>query len=59
MRSGFGHDLDRGADMLQTSGTIGEDLAAALKVEARRRAAAGDFFGHIAYVSVIARKPAG
>jgi SAM-dependent methyltransferase len=49
--------VDRGADMLEASGTIGEDLAAALKVEARRRAAAGGFFGHIAYVSAIARKP--
>jgi SAM-dependent methyltransferase len=48
--------LDRGADILQASGTIGEDLAAALKAEARRRAAAGRFFGHIAYASVIARR---
>jgi hypothetical protein len=47
--------LDRGADMLQASGTIGEDLATALKAEARRRAAAGRFFGHIAYASVVAR----
>jgi ubiquinone/menaquinone biosynthesis C-methylase UbiE len=46
--------IDRGAEML--SGTIGDELAAALKAEARRRAAAGGFFGHIAYVSVIARK---
>jgi SAM-dependent methyltransferase len=46
--------IDRGADML--SGTIGDELAAALKAEARRRAAAGGFFGHIAYASVIARK---
>ena len=46
--------IDRGADML--SGTISEELAAALKAEARRRAAAGGFFGHIAYASVIARK---
>jgi hypothetical protein len=45
--------------VLQTSGTIGEDLAAALKAEARRLAAAGGFFGDIAYVSVIARTPAG
>jgi hypothetical protein len=42
--------------MLQASGTIGEDLAAALKAEARRRAATGRFFGHIAYASVIARR---
>jgi hypothetical protein len=27
----------------------------ALKAEARRRVAAGEFFGHIAYLSVIAR----
>lgn len=46
--------IDRGADML--AGTIGDELAAALKAEARRRAAAGGFFGHIAYASVIARK---
>ncbi|HEX5617665.1 MAG TPA: hypothetical protein VFX51_04565 [Solirubrobacteraceae bacterium] len=51
--------IDRGADMLHASGRIGEDLAAALKDEARRRAAAGGFIGHIAYVSVIARRPAG
>ena len=37
-------------------GTIGEELAAALKTEARRRAAGRGFFGHIAYASVIARK---
>jgi ubiquinone/menaquinone biosynthesis C-methylase UbiE len=46
--------IDRGADML--AGTIGDELAAALKAEARRRAAAGGFFGHIAYASVVARK---
>jgi ubiquinone/menaquinone biosynthesis C-methylase UbiE len=46
--------VDRGADVL--SGTIGAELAAALKAEARRRAAVGSFFGHIAYASVIARK---
>lgn len=50
--------VDRGADMLRAAGKLGEELAAALKAEARRRAAAGGFFGHIAYASVIARKPA-
>lgn len=50
--------VDRGADMLRASGAIGDDLAAALKAEARRRARAGGFFGHIAYVSVIARRRA-
>lgn len=48
--------IDRGADMLASSGTIGEDLATALKADARRRVQAGGFFGHIAYASVIARK---
>jgi hypothetical protein len=28
-----------------------------LKSEARRRAKAGSFFGHISYLSLIARKP--
>ena len=48
--------IDRGADILLASGRIGEELAAALKAEARRRATAGEFFGHIAYASLIARK---
>jgi SAM-dependent methyltransferase len=50
--------IDRGADMLHASSRIGDDLAAALKAEARRRATAGGFFGYIGYVSVTARKPA-
>jgi ubiquinone/menaquinone biosynthesis C-methylase UbiE len=49
--------IERGADMLAAAGTIGTDLAAALKDEARRRAGDGRFFGHIAYMSVVARKP--
>ena len=48
--------LDRGADLLAASGRVGPDLAAALKDEARRRSAAGEFYGHINYVSVIARR---
>jgi ubiquinone/menaquinone biosynthesis C-methylase UbiE len=48
--------IERGADMLVAAGIIGTELATALKDEARRRAAAGRFFGHIAYMSVIARK---
>jgi ubiquinone/menaquinone biosynthesis C-methylase UbiE len=48
--------VDRGADLLRTAGQIGDDLAAALKAEARRRVAAGTFFGHIAYASLVARK---
>ena len=50
--------IDRGADILQASGKIGEDAAAALKAEARRRVENGMFFGHIAYASLTARKPA-
>lgn len=49
--------IDRGADMLAAAGTIGVDTAAALKAEARRRATEGLFFGHIAYGSLVARKP--
>ncbi|MGZ8632304.1 MAG: methyltransferase domain-containing protein [Solirubrobacteraceae bacterium] len=49
--------IDRGADTLVASGRLGEPAADALKAEARRRVAAGEFFGHIAYVSLIARRP--
>jgi ubiquinone/menaquinone biosynthesis C-methylase UbiE len=49
--------VDRGADALTASGSIDETAAAALKQEARRRVAAGTFFGHIAYGSVLAHKP--
>ena len=50
--------VDLGTDALVTSGRIGVDLAAALKAEARRRVASGEFFGHIAYVSLVTRKAA-
>jgi ubiquinone/menaquinone biosynthesis C-methylase UbiE len=49
--------VDRGADLLAGAGSIGADQAEALKSEARRRAKAGAFFGHISYISLIARKP--
>lgn len=49
--------VDRGADILCSQGHIGQETAAALKEEARRRLRAGRFFGHIAYASLIARKP--
>jgi ubiquinone/menaquinone biosynthesis C-methylase UbiE len=49
--------VDRGADVLCATGVIGAETATALKGEARRRAEAGVFFGHIAYVSLTARKP--
>jgi ubiquinone/menaquinone biosynthesis C-methylase UbiE len=49
--------VDRGTDVLRASGLVGDDMAAALKSETRRRVAAGTFFGHIAYVGLTARKP--
>ena len=49
--------IDRGADVLAGAGSIGADEAEALKGEARRRAKAGTFFGHISYIGLIARKP--
>lgn len=48
---------DRGADVLAASGRIGAELSEALKNEARRRLAAGCFFGSIAYGSLVAKKP--
>lgn len=50
--------IDRGVDILHGSGQIGEELAAALRAEARRRVAAGTFFGHVAYGSLTARRGA-
>jgi ubiquinone/menaquinone biosynthesis C-methylase UbiE len=49
--------VDRGADILCAEGRIAPATAAALKDEARRRLAAGRFFGHIAYAALVARKP--
>lgn len=48
--------VDRGADLLAGGGSIGADCADALKIEARRRVSRGEFFGHISFVSIIARK---
>ena len=49
--------IDRGADALVGDGSIGRDLAAALKAESRRRVDTGEFLGHVTYVSLIAQKP--
>jgi ubiquinone/menaquinone biosynthesis C-methylase UbiE len=49
--------VDRGADALAAAGRIGPDLAAGLMAEARRRVATGEYFGHIAFLSLVARKP--
>ena len=48
---------DRGAAALASSGRIGLELAEALKDEARRRVEAHEFFGHISYASLIAKRP--
>lgn len=48
---------DRGAEALVADGRIGPGLAEALKHEARRRVEAHTFFGHIAYASLVARRP--
>lgn len=49
--------VERAIDALHASGHRSEEMAAALKAEARKRVEAGTFFGHIAYVSLAARKP--
>ena len=49
--------VDRGADALIKAGTIGRELADALKSEARRRVEAGAFYGSIVFASLLARKP--
>jgi len=51
--------VDRGADALSVAGRITVDAAASLKDEARRRSRGAEFFGHIAYVSLIARNRRG
>lgn len=49
--------VDRAIDTLHASGHRSDEMAAALKAAARERVEAGTFFGHIAYVSLAARKP--
>jgi SAM-dependent methyltransferase len=49
--------VDAGADVLVAAGTIAAPTATALKAEARHRAEAGRFFGHIGYASLPATRP--
>lgn len=49
--------IDRGTDFLVIDGQISESEAALLKAEALARVDGGTFFGHIAFGSVVARKP--
>jgi SAM-dependent methyltransferase len=48
-----------GTTAMLESGTIGQTLAKALVEESRNRAESGRFFGHIAYASLTAIRPAG
>jgi ubiquinone/menaquinone biosynthesis C-methylase UbiE len=50
--------IERGADALLQNGCISKQAADALKAEAQRRSSEMTWFGHIAFASVIARKPA-
>ena len=47
--------VERGADALAAGGGVD---AEALKAEGRRRRESGTFFGHIAYTSALANRPA-
>lgn len=49
--------IDRGADAMAQKGSIGRELAEALKAEGRRRAESGAFYGYMAYASLTATKP--
>ena len=49
---------ERGAAILADAGRISRATADALAAEARRRSEEGVFFGHIAYASLVARRPA-
>jgi ubiquinone/menaquinone biosynthesis C-methylase UbiE len=48
--------VDRGADTLAATGQIDADTAVALKNAARRRAADGNFYGFINFISLIATR---
>ena len=50
--------IERGADVLVQNGCIGVETAKALKTEAKRRSDESKWFGHIAFASLISRKPA-
>lgn len=48
--------IERGADTLVATGRLGAEAGEALKREAHRRSEAGEWFGYIAYASLIGRK---
>lgn len=49
--------IDRGAGVLCSTGRISVAMADACRAESRRRSESGEFFGHIAYASLVARRP--
>ena len=49
--------LDKGVGYMAAAGRIDHAAGLALKAEARRRIAAGTFYGYMNYVSLISRKP--
>lgn len=48
--------VERGIDILRSTGEIGEETATALMEETRTRSTEGRFFGHIAYASLVASR---
>jgi len=50
--------VGRGADVIVSQGTIGPELATALKLELSRRIDSGQFYGMIMFGSLVAQKPA-
>ncbi len=49
--------VDRGTDIIEAAGTIGNSLAKELKAEVRRRVRENRFYGTIMFGSLIAEKP--
>ena len=50
--------IDRGADVLVQRGCLTVEMGEAVKLEAKRRSEESRWFGHIAFASLFARKPA-
>jgi len=48
--------IDRGADLMVSQGRISAEFGEALKAEGRRRAEKKQFFGYMAYASLVAKK---
>jgi ubiquinone/menaquinone biosynthesis C-methylase UbiE len=49
--------IERGSDALLHARRISQEVADAFKAEAKRRNETGNWFGHIAFASILARKP--